>query len=114
MKVKIFHNPKCKNSRLGLAKLKTITTEFEIREYLKKSITPLEVNEIVMKLNLPITHIVRNTDDYFRKNLKGKQFHHDEWVKIICENPSLLKRPIVVGHYKAIIGIPPEVIEKIK
>jgi len=114
MTIKIFHNPKCKHSRMGLEKLKSITTEFEIREYLKKSITPLEINEIVMKLNLPITEIVRDKEDYFRKNLKGKQFLHDEWVKIICENPCLLKRPIIVGHYKAIIGIPPEQIENIK
>ncbi len=114
MKIKIFHNPKCKHSRLGLEKLKTITNEFEVREYLKHSITPFEINEIVMKLNLPITEIVRDKEDYFRKNLKGKQFNHNEWVKIICENPNLLKRPIVVGHYKAIIGNPPELIENIK
>ncbi len=114
MKLKIYHNPKCKQSRLGLEKLKTITNNFEIRDYLKTPITPSELNEIVMKLNLPIGSLVRTNDEYYKTFLKGKNFHHNEWIKIICENPKLLKRPIIVGHYKAIVGHLPEEIEKIK
>jgi arsenate reductase-like glutaredoxin family protein len=34
-------------------------------------------------------------------------------VKIICENPKLLKRPLVVGKYKAVVGDPLEKIESV-
>jgi arsenate reductase (glutaredoxin) len=114
MKIKIFHNPSCKKSRLGLEKLKAIYGEVEIRNYMKQPPSPSEINEIVMKLNVPIINIVRTNEEYFRTMLKGKNFTHEEWVKIICENPRLLKRPIVVGHYKAVIAIPPEIIDSIK
>jgi arsenate reductase (glutaredoxin) len=112
--MKIFHNPSCKKSRLGLEKLKSLFGEVEIRNYIKQPPTPAEINEIVMKLNAPIINIVRTNEEYFRTMLKGKNFTHEEWVKIICENPKLLKRPIVVGHYRAVIAIPPELIDSIK
>lgn len=114
MKIKIFHNPKCKHSRLGLEKLKTITSDFEIRDYIKRPVTPEELNEIVLKMNLPISELVRTSEVYYKTYLKGKNFTHDEWVKIICQNPRLLKRPIVVGHYRAIVGNPPENIANIR
>jgi len=49
---------------------------------------------------------VRTQEEYFRKELKGKKFTDDEWVKIMIENPKLIQRPIVVKGPKAVIGDP--------
>ncbi len=111
--IKIFHNPRCKHSRAGLEFLKTKTDSFEIREYLKDQITKDELKEILLKTNLKPHDLVRTQEDYYKKFLKGKNFTTDEWIKIITENPKLLHRPIVVARLKAVIGIPPEEIEKL-
>lgn len=111
--LKIFHNPRCKHSRLGFEHLKQKTSEFEVREYLKDSITKDEIKEILLKTNLQANELTRTQEDYYKKNLKGKNFTNEEWIQILVENPKLIKRPIVVGKLKAVIGSPPEEINKL-
>ena len=47
-------------------------------------------------------------EDYYKSDLKGKNFNADEWIKIIAEHPKLLKRPIAVSQHKAVWGDPAE------
>jgi arsenate reductase len=111
--LKIFHNSRCKHSRAGLEFLKSKTNNFVVREYLKESITKEEIKEILLKINLHPSDLARTQEDYFKKSLKGRSFNIDEWIKILIENPKLIKRPIVVGRLRAAIGIPPEEIERV-
>ena len=111
--ITIYHNPRCKHSRSGLEYLSTKTNDFTIRDYLKLPITPKELNEILLKSNLNPIDLVRTKEDYFKKNLKGKSFTKDEWIKILIDNPKLIKRPIVVGKLKATVAIPATEIDKL-
>jgi len=106
--IKIYHNPRCKKSPAGLEYLKSKGVEFEIVEYLKNPITEDEFKDILMKLNLKPQDMIRTQEDIYKKQFKGKNFTDDEWVKIMVENPKLIKRPIVVKDYKAVWADPPE------
>jgi len=111
--LKIFHNPRCKHSRAGFEYLKTKTDDYTVKEYLKEGVTTDDLKEILLKTNLPPSAIVRANEDYYRKELKGKNFTNDEWIRILIENPKLIQRPIVVGKLKAVIANPPELIDKL-
>lgn len=113
MPLKVYHNNRCKKSRAGLERLRQITGDFEIREYIKEGITEDELKEIVLKMNIHPSELVRTQEDYYKKELKGKSFTDQEWIKIISENPKLLKRPVIVSKHKAVIGDPPENIDNI-
>lgn len=113
MSYKIFHNPRCKHSRAGLDYLKNLTSDIVVRDYLSESITKSELKEILLKINLKPSQIVRTKEEYYKTYLTGKSFSEDEWINIIMENPKLIQRPIVVGKYKAVIAIPPEEIAKL-
>ena len=52
--------------------------------------------------------MVRTQEAIYKSNFKGKNFTDDEWVKIMIENPKLIKRPIVVRGNKAVWGDPAE------
>ncbi|MCD4729946.1 MAG: hypothetical protein K8R74_05065, partial [Bacteroidales bacterium] len=47
------------------------------------------------------------------KQFKGKNFTDEEWIKILLENPKLIKRPLVVKGYKAVWADPLENMEKL-
>jgi arsenate reductase (glutaredoxin) len=111
--IKIFHNPRCRKSREGLAFLKSKTSGFTLVDYLKTGLCCKDLEEILLKSNLDPVDLVRQQEDIFISNLKGKTFTREEWVEIICENPKLLQRPIVVGRYKAVIAVPPEKAEEV-
>jgi arsenate reductase len=109
--IKIYHNPQCKKSRAGLAYLQGKGQDVEVVEYLKKPLAEKEFEMLLAKLNKKPSEVVRTQEEYYRKNLKGKNFNDHEWIWIILENPKLLQRPIVEGQYKAVIGDPAENID---
>ena len=106
--IEIYHNPRCSKSRAGLKYIQERTDDIKIVEYLKSPITEDVINNLLMKLNLKPHDIVRTQEAIYKSNYKGKNFTDGEWVKILVENPKLIKRPIVVRGNKAIWGVPAE------
>jgi arsenate reductase len=109
----VYHNPRCKKSRAGLQYLSDKKLEFQIREYLKETLSEAELTALVMKLNVKPRELVRTQEEVFRKELKGLNLNDEEWIKVMVENPKLIHRPIVEGKYKAVVGDPPENIDQL-
>ena len=106
--IKIYHNPRCRKSRAGLQHLESKKVEFEVVEYLKYPLQLEELKDLLIKLNKKPLEMVRTQEDGYKKELKGKQFTDEEWIKVMVENPKLIKRPIVEKGYKAVWADPPE------
>ncbi len=102
----VYHNPRCKKSRAGLEYVKEKGMEHHIREYLKEPLTEAELARLLMKLHMKPEELVRTQEEYFRKELKGLELNDEEWIRVLVENPKLIRRPIVEGKYKAVIGDP--------
>jgi arsenate reductase (glutaredoxin) len=111
--IKIYHNPRCRKSREGLNYLQDRGIDFEIIDYLKKGISIKEIREIILKLHVSPRELVRTNEALFKKELKHLHLEDDEWIKVISENPVLLRRPVVLARYKGVIGDPAANIEKI-
>lgn len=111
--LQIYHNPRCSKSRTGLDYLKTKTMDFEVIDYLKTGLTAETLRQILQRLNVKPIELVRTQEDYFKQQLKGKNFSDEEWIQIIIENPRLLKRPIIVNKYKAVWADPAELADKL-
>ena len=111
--LKIYHNPRCRKSREGLKFLQDRVGDIQIIDYLKKGISIEEIKEIILKLHTSPENLVRKNEALFKNELKNLNLGDEEWIKIISENPVLLRRPIVLARYKGVIGDPAEEIEKI-
>jgi arsenate reductase (glutaredoxin) len=111
--VTIYHNPRCKKSRAGLQYLQSKTDDVQIVEYLKNPLTEEELKKLLMLLNKKPQEMIRTQEAVYKQQFKGKNFTDDEWVKIMVENPKLIKRPIVVKGNKAVWGDPAEEIDKL-
>ncbi len=111
--ITIYHNTRCKKSRAGLQFLQNKTNDFKIIEYLKTPLTEAELKDLLMRLNKKPQEMIRTQEVVYKQNFKGKNFTDEEWVKIMIENPKLIKRPIVVNGAKAVWGDPAEEIEKL-
>jgi arsenate reductase len=109
----VYHNPRCKKSRAGLQYVIDKGMEHQVREYLKEPITEDELTTLVMKLHIKPEELVRTQEEYFRKKLRGLKLTDEEWIREMVENPKLIKRPIVEGKYKAVLGDPAENIEQL-
>lgn len=110
--MKIYHNPRCSKSRQTLQIIKDAGAEVEIIEYLNEVPSQDELAAILIKLGMNAEDILRKGEDIFKQNYKGKTFSNDEWIKIMIENPKLIERPIVIKGNKAVLGRPPENVNK--
>jgi arsenate reductase (glutaredoxin) len=106
--LKIYHNPRCRKSREGLDYLAGKTDKYEIVDYLKIGISAPEVLEIASKMGEAPSNLVRTQEDYYKKELKGRDINEDEWASILSKNPRLIQRPMIVTEYKAVLAQPPE------
>lgn len=109
----VYHNPKCRKSRAGLQYLIDKKIEHNVIEYIKNPLTEAELKQILVKLNKKPDQVIRVQEDIYKEQFKGKEFTDEEWIQIICENPKLLQRPIIVGQYKAVIADPADEIDRL-
>lgn len=93
--------------------IKNADEQVEIIEYLKTPLTEEELRVLVEKLGLPVEYLVRKNERLFKENYKDKEIEEDEWFKILAENPILIERPIVVKGEEAVLGRPPENVNKL-
>jgi polyphosphate kinase len=112
--MEIYHNPRCSKSRAGLKYLEENGYHINVKNYLQDGITADEIKRILAKSGMSAFELVRTQEELYRKEYKGKELTEDEWVKILAENPRLMKRPIVINGKQAILAQPPELIERIR
>jgi arsenate reductase len=111
--IKIYHNPRCRKSREGLAILENSGKEFEIVKYLETIPSLKELTEIIHLLGITPIQLVRKTEKIWKENYIGKEMSDDDIIKAIIAHPNLIERPIVINKEKAVIGRPPEKINTI-
>jgi len=106
--IKIYHNPRCGKSREGLELVEKSGKAFEVVKYLTDVPSFEELQTIIKLLGIAPIELVRQKEDVWVKNFKGKEVSDEAIIKIMIENPILIERPIVINGNKAVIGRPPE------
>ena len=110
----IYHNPRCSKSRQALQLLREAGIEPTIVEYLK---TPLEkdvLKNISQLLGLRPKDFVRKTEKDFKDNDLSKYLEDDDKIiDAMSLFPKIIERPIVVSGGEAVIGRPPENVQKL-
>ncbi|WP_273276556.1 arsenate reductase (glutaredoxin) [Maribacter polysiphoniae] len=106
--IKIYHNPRCSKSRLGLSALEASGAPFKIVKYLEDIPTKKELKELLGYLNLPAGELVRKNEAIWKEQYRGKDLTEDEIITAMVQHPKLIERPIVVKGDKAVIGRPTE------
>lgn len=111
--IKIYHNPRCRKSREGLAVLQGAKVKFEIIKYLDTPPSAVELKEILKKIGIKPIELVRTKEAIWKENFKGKELSDSEIIKAMARYPKLIERPIVVNAAKAVLGRPAELIKDI-
>lgn len=113
-KYTIWHNPKCSKSRQTYELLKEKEVEIEERIYIENAPSIEELKMLVQSLNVSPSEIVRKKDDFYKElNIDESSMTDEKWIELLHKNSRLIERPIVIHEGKAVIGRPPENIEKL-
>ena len=105
----IYHNPRCSKSRQTLSLLQEHGVEPDIILYLDIAIKPAQLKALLSKLAMGPRELLRKGEaDYKEQGLADKSLTDTFLIKMMCQFPKLIERPIVVSGNKAILGRPPE------
>ena len=104
--ITIYHNNRCRKSREALALLPQEGTE--IINYLENPPSKEELQEILTKLGIQPSQLIRKGEAIWKENFKGKTLNEEDCLNAMLEYPKLIERPIVVNGDKAVIGRPSE------
>lgn len=102
--ITIYHNPRCSKSRAGLEIAQKINPTIKVFDYLKEGLEYNQLEQLLSKLNIKATDLIRTHEEKYKTDFRDKNFSQEEWLQIIVDNPKLLKRPIIVKGYKAMLG----------
>lgn len=111
----IYHNPRCTKSREALDRLRKAGIEPKIVEYLKTPIPAELLDKLLKQMKLTPDKIVRTSEDrYLDLELDKKPPKtRSGWVKLLADNPVLIERPIITDGTAAVLGRPPENVDKL-
>jgi len=110
--IEVLHNPRCSKSRNGIKYLDEKGIEYKIINYLKEPLSKEQLQEILKKLNMRPSELVRKKEKLFRE-LNLKDASEDEILEAMVENPKLIERPIVINGDKAVVARPETEIDKV-
>ena len=114
MKTIIYHNPRWGKSRDSVRILSDKKIPFTVIEYLKNPLKVRQLKHIIKLLNVNALDIVRTTEkDYKDNNLGALSKNEQKLFEAIEQFPKIMQRPIIIHGKKAVIGRPPENINKI-
>ena len=109
MPVTILHNPRCSKSRQSLELLTNNGVDAQVILYLQDPPTSSEIKNILKKLNLSPSEILRRGETRFKElAVSLEDIDDDQLITLMAENPILIERPIIFNETKAVIGRPPE------
>ncbi len=110
---KIYHNPRCRKSREGLAFLEDTGKEFEVIRYLDNPLTPAQIEKLLRALAIPPMDLVRKNEAIWKSDYKGKELDDAQVVEALSKHPKLIERPIIQLGDKAVIGRPADKISEL-
>lgn len=110
--IKIYLSPSCLSCRKVKAWFEEQQIPFEEVNIMKKPLTDEELKEMLMKSLDGADEIISTRSKVFKdKNLNVENMSVNELVKFIQENPTVLKRPIIVDEQFIQVGYNADEIE---
>lgn len=111
-KIIVWHNPRCRKSREGLAATQKVAEEkdleLDIRKYLDNPPSEKELDTTLKMLKINAMDLVRTKEAIWKENFKGKDLSEKEIIQAMTKYPKLIERPVVIFGDKAVLARPAE------
>lgn len=108
----LYSIPVCSKSRTALDLLRDSGVPFEVRNYLKNPLSREELKDLLDRLGLPPSAIVRRKEPAAQA-FEGTEPEEAQWLDWLVAHPECLQRPIARLKDKAWIVRPGEKIQEV-
>lgn len=110
---KIYHLSTCSTCKSILAGLKALDS-FDLQDVKTTKISNEQLEEMMHLAGSYEALFSRRSRQYAARNLKEKQLSEADYKKLILEEYTFLKRPVIIVDKEIFIGSAAETIDKLK
>lgn len=109
--ITIFFNPESIIAEKTLAFAKAEGLPILEIDVLKNPPTGTQLGELSDRLNLKIKDLVNQESDFFKSLPVSQEFSSNDWIKMIRNNPEILKLIALKGAKTIIVNIPTDILK---
>jgi arsenate reductase len=81
-------------------------------DILKTPLTGSQIAEITNSLNLEIEDLIDRNNDLFKPKFECLNLSSEDWIKMIRQNPEIMKQPIAIwGNRTILVETPTDIIQ---
>lgn len=81
-------------------------------DLLKTELTGTQILELARKLNLEVKDLVNQNHPSYSKKFDYHDFTEEDWIKMIKNNPEIMKQPIAIrGEITILVNTPTDIIK---
>ena len=110
----LYYNPELSADKKTLAYANSISKHVRAYSHHNNSSTPTAWKVILQSLGLHPKKLFNKALPEYQAKLRGKELDHEGWLRVLQNNPHLIKSPIAIKGNKAILVVTPTDILKLK
>lgn len=111
----LFYDANSSIGRKTRAVAISMTPHVNDREFHKTPWTTTLWRNLLEKLQLRPKDLMNRAHPYYQQNIRGRDFDDEGWLRILINNPEIIKAPIAIRGNKAIlISTPTDILKLIK
>lgn len=81
-------------------------------DILKTKLTGTQILELAAKLNLEVKDLVNQNHSSYSEKFEHHDFSEEDWIKMIKNNPEIMKQPIAIrGEITILVDTPTDIIK---
>ena len=109
----IYYNPTSSSDRKTVAHAQSMVPHLKTYSFDQSPSTGTSWQQIVKSLGLHPKEMLNKAHPYYQKHIRGRDFDEESWVKVLKNNPELIKAPIAIRGNRAILCSTPTDIYKL-
>lgn len=99
----IYYNPESSGDKKTVAHAKGVASHIKTYSYSKAPSTGMSWQMILNALREEPKELLNKAHPYYREHIKGKEFDAECWIKVLKNNPQMIKAPIAVRGNRVIL-----------
>ncbi len=113
-KLEVWMKQGCVTCRRVVDHLEAQRVPMELRDIVQDKPTEAEIREVLAKLRLPARELLRPRDRMYRElHLGERELPEGELIRLMAQNPGLLRRPILIQRRRATVAPDPKAADAI-
>ena len=110
--ITLFYSSKSTRAKQTLAYAKAEGLPIHEIDILKVTLTGTQIVELADKLNIKVKDLVNQEHPTYKSHFDHHEFSTDDWIKMIRQNPEIMKQPIALrGKTTILIETPTDIIK---